>query len=444
MKHQLNCLEITPSVRMVRFAAIVAITAASALACGDDDATTDTPAAPSAGAGGSSTAGGGTAGTTGSGAAGSAGAVSGGAGEVGGAAGAAGTSNQATGDAGGSDAGAPRSSADIVGDRRVPFSPDNDLEFSQFFIEHHQMAIDMAEQVLERGESMEVRALAQRIVDEQTEELQTLEAAVSAIGSAQAAPPETPPDPHTEADMEFMQTLSGAELDEMFLLDMIPHHAAGLPPAHRARPRLSREELQTMATNIFENQAEEIGEMRGLLEEMGVSEAGEDRAEAADTRPDFGLEGDRRVPLTPASDLQFVDFFISHHEMAIMMADHEVENGETAEVIALAEEIRTAQTEELETMQGIRAELAGSEEPSPVPADPHADPEMAEMMTTTGVELDRMFLTEMIPHHAAGLPTAHRANPHVQNEELRTLANEMYQAQSEEIGEMKGLLDSLE
>jgi uncharacterized protein (DUF305 family) len=243
--------------------------------------------------------------------------------------------------------------------------------------------------------------------------------------------------------MEFMAGLSGAELDQAFLLDMIPHHAAGLPTAHRARPQLERQELQTVATNIIESQATEIGEMRALLEELGVSEAGEDRAEAAPDRPDFGLDGDRRVPLTPANDVEFVDFFISHHEMAIQMAEHEIENGESVEVIALAESMRAAQTEELATMRSVRAEVAGSEVPPPMPADSHADPEMMAMMNATGVELDRMFLTEMIPHHAGGLPVAHRANPHVQ-EQLRNIANDMYLAQAEEIGEMKRLLDDLE
>ena len=69
---------------------------------------------------------------------------------------------------------------------------------------------------------------------------------------------------------------------------------------------------------------------------------------------------------------------------------------------------------------------------------------MMAMMAATGTELDRIFLTEMIPHHAAGLPIAHRSVPHVQNEQLRTLAAHMYQAQSEEIGAMQSLLTSLE
>jgi uncharacterized protein (DUF305 family) len=428
-----------------RFVSLFVIASATGIACGDeDDGTATTTATETARPtnNGSSTAG--TGGAPGTPTTGNPTATGGG--TSAGSGGAIATGGSGGGESGGSGGttATPPTNSELVGDRRVPFTPQNDREFAEFFIEHHQMAIDMSQHVLERGENPDVQALAQSIVDAQTEELGILRTAVTEIGDAQPEPAPMPSDPHTEADIAFMADLSGTELDQAFLLDMIPHHAGGLPPAHRARPNLERQDLQTVATNIFESQATEIGEMRELLEELGVTEAGEDRAASANDRPDFGLEGDRRVPLTPANDLEFVDFFISHHEMAIQMAEHEVENGENADVIALAESIRTAQTEELATMRNIRAQVAGSDEPAPMPADPHADPEMMEMMNTTGAELDRMFLTEMIPHHAGGLPTAHRADPHVENEELRTLANDMYLAQAEEIGEMKGLLDQLE
>lgn len=420
-------------------AALLALSGVSASGCSDDDDTSTNTAPVRTGTGGT--------GAGGSGAS-TAGSNSGAGGSTGGngAGGSAGTGSNAAGSGGttASDAGTTppaRDTAPLVGDRRIPFSPDNDVEFAQFFAEHHRMAIEMAEHVVERGENAEVQSLAERIISQQTQELEVLEA-VLAESSGSAAPPAMPGDPHAEAEMAFMETLSGAELDEMFLLDMIPHHASGLPPAHTAPSQLERQELRTMASDIFEAQSTEIGEMRALLAELEITEAGEDRAPAADDRPDFGLEGDRRVPLTPR-DREFVDFFISHHEMAVQMAEHELENGQSEEVIAMAQSMRDAQTEELETLRRIRTELAGSAEPSAMPPDPHADPEMMEMLSTTGAELDRMFLTEMIPHHASGLPTAHRATPHVQNEELRTLADEMYQAQSEEIGEMKELLDSL-
>ncbi|HKP64193.1 MAG TPA: DUF305 domain-containing protein [Polyangiales bacterium] len=51
------------------------------------------------------------------------------------------------------------------------------------------------------------------------------------------------------------------------------------------------------------------------------------------------------------------------------------------------------------------------------------DREMQSMMQMHGPELDQMFMHEMTQHHAAGIPTAHRAKLHVQHPELRAMAH---------------------
>lgn len=85
-------------------------------------------------------------------------------------------------------------------------------------------------------------------------------------GVAESPPP--PPDPHMEAEMKEMEGLSGRLLDHHFVMEMIPHHASGLPVAHRGRPRLKLESLRKMAHEIFEAQAKEIDELQELLEEL--------------------------------------------------------------------------------------------------------------------------------------------------------------------------------
>jgi uncharacterized protein (DUF305 family) len=347
--------------------------------------------------------------------------------------------------AGGAEAGAGGQNGeaeDLVGDRRIPFTPQTDREFIHFFIEHHEMAVEMAEVVVDKGSRADVRQLAEEIIAAQTREIEVLRDADEELQN-QPEPPEMPADPHQDADMEHMMTMTGTTLDRMFLLDMIPHHAAALPVAHRARPHLTRDDLRTMAEEIVHQQAVEIGQIKEILDALNVMSAGEDMAPAETDRPDFGLVGDRRVPLTPEDDVTFIDFFVPHHEMAVEMAEHVLTHGENLEVRDLAEMMRTNQMQEIETMQSVREEVAGDAEPSPMPTDPHMETEMQEMMNASGTELDVMFLEEMIAHHAAGLPTAHRANPHVQNSELRTMADDIYHAQAEEIGAMERLREEL-
>jgi len=47
----------------------------------------------------------------------------------------------------------------------------------------------------------------------------------------------------------------------------------------------------------------------------------------------------------------------------------------------------------------------------------------------------------MIVHHASALPTSHRAKPHVEDTDLQQLADAMFEAQAEEIGEMQKMLE---
>jgi uncharacterized protein (DUF305 family) len=183
----------------------------------------------------------------------------------------------------------------VQGDRRIPYTPTTDRQFVEFFIMHHQMAIDMAEHEVAHGSAADVKAMAQAVIDAQTAEVETLMTVRAELDGAVDPPPE---DPHAVAEMEAMEGMSGAELDAMFLLEMIPHHASALGPAHRALPYLENASLKEMAAAIIAAQAKEIGELRARLLEDGVMGAGEDHAPASAGRPDFGLEGDRRVPLT--------------------------------------------------------------------------------------------------------------------------------------------------
>lgn len=342
------------------------------------------------------------------------------------------TGGAGTGGSSGTAADAP------IGDRRMPYTPMSDVEFAAFFADHHRMAIEMADWEAAHGASAEIKAMAASMSKNQTAELKVFEDALAALGDTVAP---QPADPHIEAEMAGMKKMSGASLDEMFLLDMIPHHAAGLAPAHRAISHLQRPELVTLAHDIFTAQATEIGMMRGMLSDMGVTNAGEDMAPSAAGRADFGLVGDLRISLTPDSDLTFIDFFVPHHRAAIDMANEEIARGGSAEVKAMATMMRDAQTAEVDTMTAARKALTGAAEPDEPPHDQHMMDDMAAMHDMSGAELDQMFLEEMIPHHAAALPTSHRANPHLTRPELKTLADKMFVAQGEEIGEMSSMLE---
>jgi uncharacterized protein (DUF305 family) len=237
--------------------------------------------------------------------------------------------------------------------------------------------------------------------------------------------------------MDHMSSVTGSELDGMFLTEMIGHHASGLPVAHRSLGNLGRDDLRTLAKNMQRMQALEIGEMQGLREKLSVTGAGEDLTPAEAKRADMGFMGDMRIPLTPANDVEFIDFFVPHHQMAELV----IARGQDADVRAMAETMRAAQRMEIEQMRAIRESSSGDADSPAPPEDDHMHADMAMMMSLGGSAVDVMFLSEMAQHHAAGIPTAHRAKPHVQNVELRSMSDSIFESQSREVGEMQQMLD---
>ncbi len=127
-----------------------------------------------------------------------------------------------------------------------------------------------------------------------------------------------------------------------------------------------------MASAMMKAQATEIGEMHAVLRELGATGAGEDMGTSDPARPDFGLVGDRRLPFTPENDLEFIDFFVPHHEMAVEMAEHVVAHGRSPDVKAMATMMADAQSAEIARLREKRAELAGSANSPAMPEDPHA------------------------------------------------------------------------
>ncbi len=59
-------------------------------------------------------------------------------------------------------------------DMSVQFTGDPDVDFAHLMIPHHQGAIDMSRVVLQYGRDPEIRALAERIIKDQEEEIGTL------------------------------------------------------------------------------------------------------------------------------------------------------------------------------------------------------------------------------------------------------------------------------
>lgn len=141
-------------------------------------------------------------------------------------------------------------------------------------------------------------------------------------------------------------------IDQHFIVQMIPHHEGAIAMATIALERSKRPEILALAEGIIEAQEKENRDMRAWYESwfgsatptgnMGMMHVG-------------GMEGDTAA-LESVSvaefDREFIEQMIPHHEMAIMMAQMLQATTERDEMKTLASNIITSQAREIDIMRG--------------------------------------------------------------------------------------------
>jgi uncharacterized protein (DUF305 family) len=171
-------------------------------------------------------------------------------------------------------------------------------------------------------------------------------------GEEQTAQPAQSQTEHNQADVEFAQ-------------NMIPHHAQALAMVDVTRGRQLDPEVQALADDIMAAQTPEIETMSDWLMSWGeeVPETTRDHMNshggADHEMPDDGsmpgmMSEEEMSELEAAGDAEFEDMWlrmmIEHHEGAIEMARTEQSEGLFKPALDLAEEIETAQAEEISEM----------------------------------------------------------------------------------------------
>lgn len=145
-----------------------------------------------------------------------------------------------------------------------------DAQFIDSMIEHHQGAIDMANEVLAQSERPELRQLAEAIIVAQTQEIEQMTA------WRQAWYPDLPATGGMGMGMGEMGISSdeSTPFDQRFLVAMISHHQGAIDMAVMAQCMAEHQEIKTLADAIITAQQAEIEQMQGWLQVwFGVEEA---------------------------------------------------------------------------------------------------------------------------------------------------------------------------
>lgn len=160
--------------------------------------------------------------------------------------------------------------------------------------------------------------------------------------------------------------ITGMSFDQMFIAAMIPHHQSATEMAKIARKKGEHREIRQLAGEIISAQQREIDQMRAWYKQWyGTDEVPEMNNDmmgrmmpGMDMR-DMGMEAQDLSDAKPF-DKAFIDAMIPHHESAVMMAEHALEQAKRPEIKQLAREIISAQREEIGQMERWRKAWYGS------------------------------------------------------------------------------------
>ena len=173
---------------------------------------------------------------------------------------------------------------------------------------------------------------------------------------------------------------TATQIDSYFLMEMIPHHRAGVAMAQLAVQKATHQELKDMTQSIIDNQNREIDEMTrwlhdwyGMEPPTGTSMPMSDmlammRMMMQSGMPDMDMAMQQLQSKSDSDfEIAFMSDMIHHHGMAIMMTGPVLMAGEHAELYTLAENIAISQCQEvgqmdewLQAWYGIDHPLGGS------------------------------------------------------------------------------------
>lgn len=177
-------------------------------------------------------------------------------------------------------------------------------------------------------------------------------------GDAGSMPDTMPGMDHGDDSSSASESVHANSADVMFAQMMIPHHEQAVEMSDMLLAKSDIDaEVVALAEQIKAAQQPEIRQMEEWLDAWGADMPSMDDMHHGDgMMSEDDMEALDAATGTEAARL-FLEQMIEHHEGAIDMAQDEVDNGQNADAVALANDIITSQTEEIATMRELLSQL---------------------------------------------------------------------------------------
>ena len=137
-----------------------------------------------------------------------------------------------------------------------------EIKFMQNMIDHHQMAVEMAEICLTNAVHEELRSVCSDIIAAQSAEIRQMQRWLQRWYDVSYTPTMKSGD---ERMLERLASLTGAEFEMMFMEMMIRHHETAISAAESCVEKASHVEMVSLCENIIATQSAEIEQFRAWL-----------------------------------------------------------------------------------------------------------------------------------------------------------------------------------
>jgi uncharacterized protein (DUF305 family) len=168
------------------------------------------------------------------------------------------------------------------------------------------------------------------------------------------------------------------QVDQRFIVMMIPHHDGAIAMAELALTRAKRPEIRTLAEQIKASQTAENAQMRSWYRQwygsdvpawtaggMGMG-SGMRMGMGSGMGMGWGMPGMatslEALKLAPDFDRAFIEQMIPHHRMGVMMASHAQWNTQRSELRTLQAAMVKEQSEEIGQMETWYRQWYGASE----------------------------------------------------------------------------------
>ncbi|GAA4346261.1 hypothetical protein GCM10023185_00570 [Hymenobacter saemangeumensis] len=154
-----------------------------------------------------------------------------------------------------------------------------DHDFAHMMMAHHQGAVEMSEVLLREGKDPALKGIAQKILDDQKQEISALNAAAERLdAAAKNYEPTNASDKYQQrmtASMKVMMqpvTPTG-DVDKDYALMMIPHHQSAVDMAQAVIDLGKDAQVKKMAQTMIQEQKKEIAQFQAWLKQHGGDQA---------------------------------------------------------------------------------------------------------------------------------------------------------------------------